>query len=60
MRFLNFEYSIHGGRRLRLQQSDGDIVHGNTGGRLAIEFPVMRVAVDDEIGAMPIDDFRQS
>ena len=60
LNFLDFEYSIHRRRRLRLQQCYCDIVDGNPSRRFPIKFAMVSMAMHHEIGAMPIDNFRQS
>ena len=48
------------GRRwcLALQQSDGHIVNRNPSGCFSARRSMMRVAMDDQVGSMAIDDFR--
>jgi len=57
---LDIKYAIGARRFPRLKQSDGHIVHRNSGCRLTIWAPMMGMAVHNQICAVTIDHFRQS
>jgi hypothetical protein len=56
---LDLKYPIRGGRLLTLQQSDRHVAYANPGGRFAVQRSMMCVAVNDEIGSVAINHFRQ-
>ncbi len=57
---LDVEDAVGAGRGLGHEELHGDVVDGDAGDGCAFEASVVGVAVEDEIGAVAIDDFGET
>ena len=57
---LNLEHAVGPGWLLRLQNRQRNVVYGASRGGFAVETATVRVAVQDEICAMAIDDLGEA
>jgi hypothetical protein len=55
----DIEDFVHSGRLLRLQQRNRDVMNRYAAGGFALQRAVMSVAMDDQVSAMTIDNFRE-
>ena len=56
---LNVKNAVYTWWVLRLQQCDGNVVYGNPAGRSAVAFSIVSMAMDDQVGAVAVNDFSQ-
>jgi hypothetical protein len=56
---LNVKHAVGGRRFLRLKERDGYVMDWNSGCCVAIQLSVVSMSVHHQIGAMPVDYFRQ-